>query len=231
MDGNMKVSEMPANCRQAKADAQQTCLRGCAAASARRRSRDSWSSLRRIFLPAAVWAWAFLFTPLLWAAIPPQIMATEPTKSAVVTRITSEITVDGLLEEPAWEAAPTIELTQTDPRPGEEPTERTEVTLLYDADNLYIGVICYDAEPNRVIGTQMARDANLGSDDRILIVLDTYRDQRNAFYFATNPAGALVDGLVFANGQSNNDWDAIWAVRTRRTEEGGVRSLPFHSRA
>ena len=231
MDGNMKVSEMPANCRQAKADAQQTCLRGCAAASARRRSRDSWSSLRRIFLPAAAWAWAFLFTPLLWAAIPPQIMATEPTKSAVVTRITSEITVDGLLEEPAWEAAPTIELTQTDPRPGEEPTERTEVTLLYDADNLYIGVICYDAEPNRVIGTQMARDANLGSDDRILIVLDTYRDQRNAFYFATNPAGALVDGLVFANGQSNNDWDAIWAVRTRRTEEGWSAefAIPFKS--
>ena len=37
-------------------------------------------------------------------------------------------------------------------------------------------------------------------------MLDTYHDQRSAFYFATNPAGALVDGLVFANGQSNLDW-------------------------
>ena len=72
----------------------------------------------------------------------------------------------------------------------------------------------------------MARDAVLRSDDRISIVLDTYRDQRNAFYFSTNPAGALVDGLVFANGQSNNEWDAIWTVRTRRTGarmERGVR--------
>ena len=41
----------------------------------------------------------------------------------------------------------------------------------------------------RVIGTQMARDASLGSDDRIEILLDTFRDQRSAFYFATNPVG------------------------------------------
>ena len=77
----------------------------------------------------------------------------------------------------------------------------------------------------------MARDANLNSDDRISIVLDTYRDRRNAFYFSTNPAGALVDGLVFANGQSNNEWDAIWTVRTRRTEQGWSAefAIPFKS--
>ena len=61
-------------------------------------------------------------------------------------------------------------------------------------NNLYIGVMCYDSEPDRIIGTDMARDANLRFDDRISIVLDTHRDQRNAFFFATNPAGALVDG-------------------------------------
>ena len=77
----------------------------------------------------------------------------------------------------------------------------------------------------------MGRDSNLISDDRIEIILDTYRDQRNAFYFATNPAGALVDGLVFANGQSDNNWDAIWTVRTRRTEQGWSAEfeIPFKS--
>jgi len=77
----------------------------------------------------------------------------------------------------------------------------------------------------------MARDGGLGSDDRIEILLDTFRDQRNAFYFATNPAGTLLDGLGFANGDLNSDWDAIWDVRTRRTEEGWVAefAIPFKS--
>ena len=77
----------------------------------------------------------------------------------------------------------------------------------------------------------MTRDANLRSDDRIEILLDTYRDQRNAFYFATNPAGALVDGLLFTNGRSNMNWDAIWTVRTLRTNQGWSAefAIPFKS--
>ncbi len=49
--------------------------------------------------------------------------------------------------------------------------------------------------------------------------------------FATNPAGALVDGLIFANGQSNLEWDAIWTVRTRRVPEGWSAefAIPFRS--
>ena len=169
---------------------------------------------------------ALLFIAQLIAANPQQ------NPSAVVTAITSEIEIDGSLEEAAWRDAPKIEeLTQREPQTGGRPTERTDITLLRDADNLYIGVMCYDTEPDRIIGTQMTRDAGLGSEDRLEIVLDTYRDQRNAFYFATNPAGALVDGLLFANGQSNMNWDAIWNVRTRRTEQGWSAefSIPFKS--
>ena len=159
---------------------------------------------------------------------PQPIDSATPTKTAIVTAITSAITVDGILDEEAWRSAPTIgTLTQRDPRPGEEPTERTEVTLLHDADNLYIGVMCYDSNPDR-IGTQMARDAALNPDDRIEILIDTFRDQRNAFYLSTNPAGALVDG---PNGLINREWDAIWLVRTRRTDQGWSAefAIPFKS--
>jgi hypothetical protein len=151
------------------------------------------------------------------------------TKSAVVTSTTDAITIDGVLDEPIWRAAPTIgDLTQRQPEQGLPPTERTGVTLLYDRNYLYVGVVAYDSEPQRVIGTQMARDASLAADDRVEILLDTFRDQRSAFYFATNPSGALVDGLV-ANGQLNADWDAIWDVRTRRTDQGWTAefAIPF----
>ncbi|MEZ5364857.1 MAG: sugar-binding protein [Bryobacterales bacterium] len=165
-------------------------------------------------------------------AAPQEPEPTEKRRSANVTRVTSDIQIDGVLDEPAWrEGKPIGKLVQRIPNSGAEPSERTEVTLLYDDDNLYIGVECYDSEPGRVIGTLMARDSVITSDDRVEILLDTFGDQSNAFYFATNPTGAFVDGLVFANGQTNNDWDAIWNVRTQRTEQGWIAefAIPFRS--
>jgi Domain of unknown function (DUF5916)/Carbohydrate family 9 binding domain-like len=153
-------------------------------------------------------------------------------RSAPVTMASGPITIDGTLSESIWSTAPKIgDLIQRQPETGEPPTERTEVTLLRDKDNLYIGIAAYDAEPERVVGTQMARDGGLMPDDRIEILLDTFRDQRSAFYFATNPAGALVDGLVFADGDLNTEWDAIWHVRTTRTSQGWIAefSIPFKS--
>lgn len=153
-------------------------------------------------------------------------------RSAEVTHTTAAIAIDGMLSEPIWASAPKIgNLVQRQPNPGEPPTERTEVTLLRDDSNLYIGVYAYDAEPRRVIGTQMARDAGLNADDRIELLFDTFRDQRSAFYFATNPAGAQVDGLAFTNGELNTEWDAIWEVHTTRTDQGWVAefAIPFKS--
>jgi len=153
-------------------------------------------------------------------------------RSADVTVISSPIEIDGSLNEAVWASAPKIgELIQRQPDTGSAPSERTEITLLRDEDNLYIGVVAHDAEPDRVVGTQMVRDGSLNADDRIEILLDTFRDQRSAFYFATNAAGALVDGLAFANGQLNTEWDAIWHVRTTRTSDGWTAefAIPFKS--
>jgi hypothetical protein len=190
-------------------------------------------------LPPGAWIAAIAIAGLaavpLHAQQPPASIQETPasgtTRSAVVTAADAPIAVDGVLDEPIWGAAPGIgALVQRQPRQGAEPTERTDVTLLYSDTHLYIGVVAHDAEPGRVIGTQMARDGSISSDDRIEILLDTFRDQRSAFYFATNPSGALVDGLV-ANGQLNADWDAIWDVRTRRTPQGWIAefAIPFKS--
>jgi hypothetical protein len=178
---------------------------------------------------------------LPWSLVAPRAVASagqeaaparDATRSAPVTLTAEAIAVDGVLDEPVWGTAPTLgDLVQRQPLPGSRPSEATDVVLLYDADNLYIGVTAYDSEPAAVIGTQMARDANLASDDRVEILLDTFRDQRSAFYFATNPAGALVDGLIYANGRLNTDWDAIWRVRTARGPSGWTAefAIPFKS--
>jgi hypothetical protein len=178
----------------------------------------------------------YLFAGLLLLALTApsaraQGTATAP-RQASVARAQGKIAVDGKLDEPDWAAAaPITEILQREPHPGQPATEKTELRLLYDADNLYIGVTCFDSEPKKIIGTRMARDSDLGDDDRIEILLDTFRDQRNAFYFATNPAGALVDGLAIENGGLNKNWDAIWVVRTQRFDAGwrAEFAIPFKS--
>lgn len=175
------------------------------------------------------------FALLLTAAPSLQGQANAPalgSPHAAITRAQGNISVDGKLDEPDWAAStPITRILQREPHPGQPATEKTELRLLYDADNLYIGVTCFDAEARKIIATQMARDADLSTDDRVEILLDTFRDQRNAFYFATNPAGALVDGLVIENGNLNRDWDAIWQVRTQRFDGGwhAEFAIPFKS--
>ncbi|PYQ89023.1 MAG: hypothetical protein DMG03_02430 [Acidobacteria bacterium] len=158
---------------------------------------------------------------------------TDEGTAATISRSVSQITIDGVLDEPDWKAAAPIgEIRQREPHEGQRATESTEVKLLYDSRNLYVGVMCFDSDPKHIIGTQMSRDADLSADDRIEILIDSLRDRRNAFYFATNPLGALVDALVIENGQMiNKEWDAIWLVRTRRTEHGWSAefAIPFKS--
>ncbi|HEX4950501.1 MAG TPA: DUF5916 domain-containing protein [Blastocatellia bacterium] len=156
---------------------------------------------------------------------------TPATKRMSVAFTTEKITLDGLLDEAAWAQTQALDnILQREPKQEVPATEQTEVKLLADKDNLYIGVTCYDSEPEKVVGTQMARDAALEIDDSVAILLDTFHDRRNAFYFATNPAGALIDGLIVENARTINfNWNGIWNVRAKRTAQGWSAefAIPF----
>ena len=90
------------------------------------------ASLQTVFSLAALFAWQSTLE-----AAPQQIGATEPTRSAVVTRVSADIVIDGALDEAPWRRAPKIgDLVQRIPQAGAKPTEKTDVTLLYDKENL-----------------------------------------------------------------------------------------------
>ena len=178
----------------------------------------------------------FAFIGLLLGRAPvaaSQQSSTAPaTPLASVTLIATPITLDGALDEAGWRSAPTIgDLVQRQPNPARRrpsaPKSRSSTTRTTSTSASSPTTRSPDGSSAR----RWRATAAFGSDDRIEILLDTFRDQRSAFYFATNPSGALVDGLAFANGQLNTDWDAIWDVRTRRTDEGWVAefAIPFKS--
>ncbi len=143
------------------------------------------------------------------------------------------IQIDGSLDEPAWQSAtPITDFTQRDPVEGGEPSEPTEVYVLYDEDNLYIGAILYDSEPDGILGHQLQRNAGLGTDDRFMWVLDTFREGRSGYFFEINPAGLMGDGLITGGGGGfgiNKSWDGIWEVRTQITDYGWTAEIriPF----
>lgn len=159
------------------------------------------------------------------ALVPPAGAAAQttedarPTLQAVRLLDTESLRLDGRLDDPAWQRAlPSSDFRQQDPVEGGEPTERTEVRVLYDDRNLYIGVMLYDSEPDGVIGHQRRRDAGLGTDDRFMWILDTFMDGRTGYFFEINPAGLMGDGLL--GGSFNKSWDGIWEARVARGDWG-----------
>ncbi len=139
----------------------------------------------------------------------------------VARRVQGKIRVDGVLTEATWRAAPDIPgFIQVEPTPGAQPTEVTRVWLAYSSDALYVAIRCVDTRPRAIVATDMRRDATVEEHDNVAFVLDTYHDHRNAYYFATNAAGALVDGRVTENRDVATEWDGIWVVRTKVDDEG-----------
>lgn len=140
------------------------------------------------------------------------------------------ILVDGILDESIWQEQETIgELIQAIPRSGEEPTERTDVRVAYDANTIYIAIHCFDALPDRIVAQEMIRDARLFYDDYVQLMLDTFHDGRNAYYFQTNALGALVDGRITENGRPDTNWDGIWNVQAQVVDDGWTAefAIPF----
>lgn len=150
---------------------------------------------------------------------------------ATATRTAETIRVDGRLDEPAWrEAVPLSRFVQREPLEGGEPSEETEIRVLFTDTALYIGAFCHDRSPREIVATQLSRDADLDVDDRLTIVLDPFFDHRNGFFFQVNAAGARTDGQVSNNAESlSRDWDGIWNAVARTTDEGWIAEIeiPF----
>jgi len=137
--------------------------------------------------------------------------------------------IDGILDDPAWSKASVISnFTQVRPREGTAPSERTEILLLYDSDNFYVGIRAFDSAAERIVAKQMQRDAGLNSDDRVRFTIDTFHDQRNGYYFAINANGAKQDGLI-AQGAGNagyeTEWDGIWSGKGKLNDWGWAAEI------
>ncbi|GAA3976266.1 carbohydrate binding family 9 domain-containing protein [Hymenobacter antarcticus] len=151
--------------------------------------------------------------------------ATPPVVRAV--RAAGPVTVDGRLDEAAWRAAPVLKnFRQVEPYQGQPARPDTYVRIVFDARNLYIGALCPDSLGRRgVRAPDMRRDFGYFDQDLFGVAFDAFRTQRNATAFQTNPYGAQRDLQVFDDNLFDREWDALWKVRTTRTDSGWVAEM------
>ena len=118
---------------------------------------------------------------------------------------------------------------QMDPDSGQPATERTVVRIMYDQDNIYFGVYCYDDEPDKIIVRSMTRDGPVFAEDQFRIALDPNMTGRNGYSFEIGPAGGREDALIQNNSVDLTRWNTIWSVRSRVAADGWVAeiSIPF----
>jgi len=154
-------------------------------------------------------------------------------RQAAALKTWDPIKVDGYLDEHSWKIASLIsDFIQREPKEGEPATERTEIRILYDDDYLYIGALCSESQPDKIVANEMRRDAELQDNDYLEIFIDTSHDHRNAFYFAINPLGARRDGLIRDEGSNLNwDWNGIWMAKVKRVKRGWTAeiAIPFYT--
>jgi hypothetical protein len=148
-------------------------------------------------------------------------------------RLAKPPTIDGRLEPGEWDGAALADhFVQIEPDEGRPASEATEVHVGYDAENLYFGIRAHDHDPGKMTANILTRDGDLTYDDSIEIVLDTNRDRRTGFLFATNPLGVEVDALVRSEGEDvNRDWDGLWTCKATR-DAGGYTveiAIPFRT--
>ncbi len=155
----------------------------------------------------------------------------RPTTSAARIETGQAPTIDADLSDPGWANATVIDdFKQKEPLPGAAPTERTVVRVMYDENNLYVGVYAYDSMPDQIIARAMARDGELFTGDTIGITLDPGLTRRNAYSFDMGPSGGRADSLLLNNAEDLDamgpDLDGTRAPRRRWMGCRDGHSLP-----
>ena len=148
-------------------------------------------------------------------------------------RIATPLDIDGRLDEAVYAAVPAMsDFIQTDPDEGAPATEKTEVWLLFDDDNVYGVGCCWETEPDRLVANEMRRDnPAIVRNDNLAWSFDTFHDRRNGVIFEVNPIGGRLDGEITNEERANIDWNPVWDVAAGMFEQGYVveAAIPFKS--
>lgn len=142
-------------------------------------------------------------------------------RSYRATRISTEIKIDGQLDDEAWSTANLAEgFTTNYPVAGKNSRYSTTVRMLYDDQALYISATMLDPEPDSIMYVLSQRD-DFGNADWFGVQLDPYGRNQNGFGFYVTSAGVELDALLAVDPDDDDfSWNAVWKSRVAKIEGG-----------
>jgi hypothetical protein len=117
---------------------------------------------------------------------------------------------------------------QREPNDGARPTFPTEVYVAYDAEHLYAIFLAFEDEPDKIRANMAPRD-NVFNDDSVNIMIDTFNDQRSAYFFLSTPLGIQSEGRFIEGRGFDGSFDAVWDAEGQVTDRGFIVriKIPF----
>lgn len=145
------------------------------------------------------------------------------------TRITNPPQIDGILDDEAWITGEwTGNFSQFEPYNGRPASQRTEFKILFDENNIYVGIRAFDTAPDSIVRRLTRRDEVDG--DLVGVGFDSYHDLRTGFIFGVSAGGVKFDMMMTNNGQNeDNTWNPNYWAKATVNEEGWVAEMkiPF----
>jgi hypothetical protein len=143
-----------------------------------------------------------------------------------ITKVSESPKIDGVLDDKVWENMPVANnFFQYEPYNGIEPSQPTEVKIIYDDKAIYIAATLYDSNPDSILTEFSQRDVFDGANaDLFAVILAPFNDGVNASSFMVSAAGVQSDAKLIGNEEDNN-WDAVWESEVKITEFGWVAEI------
>lgn len=145
-------------------------------------------------------------------------------KTLFAKAITSNITIDGKINEAAWQNNTDVatNFVMFEPDNGRNISEekKTEVKVLYNDDAIYISAVMYDNEPKKIQKEITKRDV-FGVSDHFSVYINGFNDGQQDYRFYVSAAGVQMDCIATEDGEDFS-WDAIWASEVTLTDYGWV---------
>ncbi|MFI5171217.1 MAG: DUF5916 domain-containing protein [Chitinophagales bacterium] len=143
-------------------------------------------------------------------------------KQMYAWRITSQVVIDGKIDEPEWQnAGPAVDFTQFQFKHNVPSNYHTEVRVMYDNTALYIGAKLFDPHPDSIMKELSQRD-DLGAADFFDVIIDPFNDGLNANEFIVSSSNVQLDAKMYPNSNNGEDfaWDAVWVSETSINTDG-----------
>ncbi len=164
-----------------------------------------------------------------------QISAQQYLDSVVhIHGVNTDITLDGILNEPLWKKATQFRFAEYSPNWGATDS-LTTLYVTFNEDNLLVGFRADMNEPEKLVARNLRRDGYYG-DDYFAFQIDPNRTKKNSFAFSAYPTGARYDASTSNNNiplgwssPGNRAYDMLWKGKVKVTEEGwqGEYQIPL----